>query len=466
LIDGISIELLNFDSSIWDNKPELNFSVLTAVGSGEELGSRKAHFRGLDFIIEPKGKSKIKGSIHKFFNKGENNANRFTYDNLTEAVNQLAAYGVKPENTKLKSFEIGLNLDTSKTKIEVKTFLESVLYCRGAERSEMELNGKTGYGYAFNTTNSTYKFYDKAEQSKVQAELLRVETKFTRMRAVETYKIYSLSDLLDKQKLSKLITDKFLKPIEETIFFEWEQIKTPRRLPKKYKDKFRDLRNPNWWIKDERSRIERHRNKALLEKLVNQYAKRNIKNILKDLISLELQFFTRSKKCNGCTDFESLKSWNNPKHAVKSVTNTQRIVCADSTDQGEEKKKKKYCAVCGKDISHLKKDAKYCSDNRKCRDKAYNMKVSEQRKAKRTQKQKEIIKLIEDLGNELTLTKTTNPSRKKKAGIPSRRTSIVVTANGSQKLYNGAAARFFLKEFEKKKKYKTHKNPDDETEDI
>ncbi|WP_461640552.1 hypothetical protein [Labilibaculum euxinus] len=431
----------------------LKFSVLTDVNSKEEIGNRRAHYKGLDFIIEPKGKAKIKGSIHKFFNDGLHNANRFTYENFIEAVNRLSAYGVKPERTRLKSFEIGLNLDTSTCKIDTKTFLDSILYCRGAQRSEMELNGKTGYGYAYKTTNATYKFYDKAEQSKLQAELLRVETKFIRMRAIENYGIKSLADLLDSEKLSKLIADKFLKPIDETIFFEWEQIKTSRRLPTKYKSKFKDLRNPNWWIKDQRSNTDRQRNKESLERLIKTYAKRDIKNILKGLILLEISAFTRSKKCYEYTGFENLKNWNClDTNAKKSVTDTQRIVCADSTDHREGKEKKKYCLTCGKEITGQKSDSKYCNDQRKCRDKAYNLKVSKKKQAKRSQKEKEILHLIKDLGNEFNLIRTTNPNRKKIKGVPSRKTSVIATIGGRKKYYHGADARFFLNEFDKRTK--------------
>ena len=137
------------------------------------------------------------------------------------------------------------------------------------------------------------------------------------------------------------------------------------------------------------------------------------------------------------------------KHAVKKGTNTQCIVCADSTEQSEVKEKK-YCLCCGADISHQKKESKYCSHNRKCRDKAYNLKVSEKRKANKTKKEKDIINLIDKLGSQLKLTKTTNPNRKKTKGIPSRKTSIIVTINGTRKMYHGSAARFFLNEFEKK----------------
>ena len=439
----------------------LKFSVLTDVNSKEEIGNRRAHYKGLDFILEPKGKAKIKGSIHKFFNDGLHNANCFTYENFTEAVKRLSIFGVKPANTKLKSFEIGLNLDTSTCKIDTKIFLGSILYCRGTQRSEMELNGKTGYGYAYKTTNTTYKFYDKAEQSKLQAELLRVETKFVRMRAVENYGIKSLADLLNREKLSKLIADKFLKSIDETIFFEWDQIKTSRRLPTKYKSKFKDLRNPNWWIKDQRSNTDRQRNKELLERLIKTYAKRDIKSILKGLILLEISAFSRSKKCYEYTEFESLKNWNALNiNAVKSVTNTQRIVCAESTDHREGKEKKKYCLTCGKEITHQKSDSKYCNDQRKCRDKAYNLKVSEKRQAKRSKKEKEIINLIKDLGNEFNLIRTTNPNRKKIKGVLSRKTSIIATIGGKKKYYHGADARFFLNEFDKRTKVITQ-YPDD-----
>jgi len=433
--------------------------VITNWSTGEVLSGRKANYRGLEFIIEPKGKAKIKGSIHKFFNDGIHNANRFTYEDFLEAVNRLSIFGVKPDSAILRGFEIGLNIDTSSCKIDTNIFLDSILYCRGARRSDMDINGKPGYGYSYKTTNAKYKFYDKSFQSQLEnTEMLRIETKFTRMRAVENYGIRSLVDLMDSRKLNRLIADKYLKAIDETIFFEWDQIKTPRKIHIKYKSKFKDLRNPDWWIKDERSRIDRQRNKELLEKLIKKHAKRDIKNILKDLILMELSAFARSKKCYEYTDFESLSNWNKPKkHAAKSVTNAQRIVRCDLSDQREEKENKKYCQVCGKEIKGNKK-SKYCTDQRKCRDKAYNQKVSERRKAKRSQKEKEILNLIKDLGDEFNLIRTTNPNRKKITGARCRKTSIIASIRGKRRYFHGSAARFFLSEFEKRTKTELQTN--------
>ncbi|MCY1634396.1 hypothetical protein [Marinifilum sp. D737] len=436
------------------NNPKLKFNVLTSVDTGELIGSKKAYYNGLEFTIEPKGKVKIKGSIHKYYNEGLHNGDRFSFDDFLKAVSLLSEFGVIPDKAMLRGFEIGLNLDTAKSKIDTKVFLDSILYCRGVEGADMEINGKSGYGYRYKTTNTTYKFYDKMEQACLQSERLRIETKFTKMRAVESFHIRTLADLMNKEKLSKLIAAKYLRFIDETIFFEWNQIKTPRRLPKKYKDKFRDLRNPDWWIKDERCRKERNQNKKLLEKLIDKYAKRNIKNILKDLILLELQEFSRSKKGYRYTEFESLffPSINNTKNAEKKVTNTPCIVWCESTDQGEVKKEKIYCEVCGKEITHQRKGSRYCSHNRKCRDTAYNLKISEKRKNKRLKQEKEITKIIKEIGSQLQLVRTTNPKSKRNhpRGKPMRRTSIVVSANGRKRYFHGSAARYFIQEFEKK----------------
>ncbi|WP_321310549.1 hypothetical protein [Marinifilum fragile] len=452
MIDGIIIELLEFDSKLWENNPKLDFVVLTNLSSKEEIGSRRASYKGLDFVIEPRGKVKIKGSIHKYFNDGLHNANRFTFENFLEAVSQLSEFGVIPEKAVLRGFEIGLNIDLTSCKIPSKTFLDSILYCRGVRRSDMDINGESGYGYKFKTTNTKYKFYDKSAQSQIyDVELLRIETKFTRMRAVESLKIRTLKDLMNRDKLISLISSKYLKFIDETIFFEWDQIKTTRKIEASYKSKFKDLRNPDWWIKGIKSRVERQRNKEKLERLIDKHAKRDIKKILKDLILSEIEEFSRSKKCYEYTEFEELQKWQKSNsNADKSVTNTPRIVRCGLTDRREVKKEKRYCLTCGKEITHQRKGSKYCSDNRKCRDKAYNALKSENKKAVQLKQEKEILHLIHGIGSDLNLIRTTNPNTKRIKGKPKRRTSIIVTVNGKERYFHGTDARFFLREFEKK----------------
>jgi len=57
---------------------------------------------------------------------------------------------------------------------------------------------------------------------------------------------------------------------------------------------------------------------------------------------------------------------------------------------------------------------------------------------------------MQELGSDLSLIKTSNPKTIRMKGNPKRKTSIIVSINGKRKYYHGLAARFFLKEFEKK----------------
>jgi hypothetical protein len=478
LIDGISIELPCLNVSIWDLHPSLVFKSTAIVGTseleGDQVSNRRGLFfrqepsgtistlelegalvashRGLYFRKEPSGTFSITGSIHNFFNNGLGNSDTYTFENIQETILELAEFGVDPDTAIVRSFEIGLNIDISNSEVKMWDFLESIIYCKGGKKSHYEIRGSMDHGYFFDTTNVNYKFYDKSFQQKVKdTNIFRLEVKFTRMRAIENYGIRTLSDLIDPEKLAKIILEKLLKTIDGLIFLEWGLVKGIRKIPKRYKSKLKSMSNPRWWANDACARKSRQRNKILVETLVDKYAKRNIKTVLKDFILLGLQDFTRTKKGHDCTGFETLKEWEHyktrlDKNAEKEGTNTQRNIMCDLPPAGE----KRYCSICGKEITHQKKGALYCSDNRKCRDKAYNLKVSETRKKKKSDKEKEILKLIKDIGDKLILTRTTNPNRKKLKGVPSRKTSIIVTVNGKRKYYHGSQARFFLNEFEKK----------------
>ena len=461
LIDYVNILLSDFDFKVWKSDSRLQFQFkiadeLDKYGNVIQTSSEIAQYKGLDFIHTLSGQCLVKGSIHRFFNAGGNNGNRFTFSHFIKAIEELEEFGVKPDKAILKSFEFGLNLSIKEKHLTAKSFYNSIIYRSGEVEKCMSDDGNNLIGKQFVTEDTTVKSYDKKQQATLQCthELVRYELRFRRMRLIKRLGITTLQDLTDKNKLIELFEKKLLKSVSESIYLDWKALPNTNKLPDYQKKKFLNWRNPKWWKEKSMTAKIRNKNKISFEKLIGKHAKYDIKEILKQKIISEFNNVIES------SDFQQ----NN---------NTQKkggiyAACIVSGNRVEETNtvKKKYCKICGKDISHLKKDAKYCNDNRKCRDKAYNMKVSEQRKAKRTQKQKEILKLIKELGNDLKLTKTTNPDIRKKAGIPSKKTSIIVSVNGREKLYNGAAARFFLKEFEKKKKHKPQKNPEDETKDT
>ena len=456
-IDNLNIELPNFDFSIWGNNPLLDFSVPVRLLTGEPNGSITATYNGLHFSYSMKRKASIIGSIHKFYNNGENNATRFTYTDLVKAVEMLKPFGVDPKTAKIKSFEFGLNLNLKPTQLKPKTFIDSIMYCRNTGKKDMMISQKKGFGSSYITNDVTYKFYDKSLQSGAQdhVNLLRYELKFSRMRAVKLFNISVLSDLLNIDKLHQIFIDRYIKTLNETIFFEWEQIKSTRKLPVRYKEIFKNLRNPNWWINEVKDRKERNRNKFLLEKLIDKHAKRDVKKILKTLILKEYEAVTRTKIEDVCTVIDIIEETKSPNllHAQKKGTFAHRIVGGKRTQRSEGTQKKKYCLSCGKEITHQKKGSKYCSGNRKCRDKAYNLKISEHRKKEKGKVNQEIINLIEKHCNGshiIRIEPTTKKRKLQKNKGKSLYSSIVVKVGGKEHFYHGANARFFLKEFNKK----------------
>ncbi|NOU62228.1 hypothetical protein [Marinifilum caeruleilacunae] len=457
MVDYINILLSDFDFKTWQSDKRLQFQFkisdqLDSFGNVVQTSSEVAHYRGLDFIRTLSGKCFVKGSIHRFFNAGSNNGNRFSYLDFMEALEELQDFGVIPDKAILKSFEFGLNLPVKEKHLSAKSFYNSIIYRIGEVEKCMSDDGNNLIGKQFITEDTTVKSYDKKQQAALQCshEIIRYELRFRRMRLLKRFGIVTLYDLTDKDKLIQLFEKRLLKSVNETILLDWKALPNTNKLPEYQKKKFLNWRNPNWWREKSMTTKARNRNKISFENLIKNKARYDIKEILKNKLIGEFSSVIASQNFspNGSTQ-------------KNMGTNAGRIVSGKHVGE-TNMLKRKYCLVCGKDITHLKKDAKYCNDNRKCRDKAYNLKVSKQRKARRTQKQKEILKIINELGTDLMLTRTTNPGRRKIAGIPGRKTSIIVTTNGKQKLYHGAAARFFLKEFEKKKKL-NQSNMQDET---
>lgn len=459
-IDNINIELPFLDFSIWDNIQVLEFIESKSRRTGKEVRAKVANYKGLTFSYSLEGVASIRGSIHKFFNDGKNNATRFTYSNLVQAVEMLKPFGVDPKTAKIKSFEFGLNINLKPTQLEPKVFIGSIMYCRNTGKKDMMITQKKGFGSSYITNDVVYKFYDKSLQSGLQdkVNLLRYELRFSRMRAVKLFGISVLYDLLILNKLHQIFIDRYIKTLNETIFLEWEQIKSTRKLPVRYKEKFKNLRNPNWWMNEIKDRKERNRNKVLLEKIIDNYAKRDVKKILKALILQEYEAVTRTKIEDVCTVIDVIEETKSPElaHARKKGTFAHRIVGGNRPQRSEGTQKKKYCLTCGKEITNQRKDSKYCSDNRKCRDKAYNLKISESRKKEKERINQEIINLIEQHCNGSHIIRTEPTTRKRKlqeSKGKSLYSSIVVNVGGKEYFYHGANARFFLDEFNKRIDY-------------
>ncbi len=444
LIDYINIHLSDFDFKLWQSDSRLQFQFkiadeLDKYDNVIQTSSEVAQYKGLDFIHTLSGQCFVKGSIHRFFNNGGNNSNRFTFSNFIEAVEELEDFGVIPDKAILRSFEFGLNLSISEKKLTAKSFYNSIIYRSGEIEKCMSDDGNSLIGKQFVTEDTTIKSYDKKQQAKLEStnEIVRYELRFRRMRLIKRFGITSLKDLTDKNKLIELFDKKLLKSVSESIYLDWKALPNTNKLPDYQKKKFLNWRNPKWWREQNMTRKVRNKNKISFETLIKKHAKYDIKEILKQKLINEFS--------------NVIESSNFPPDNNTQKKQGTLAACIVSGNRVEEATtvKKKYCLTCGKEIKGNKK-SKYCNDQRKCRDKAYNQKVSESRKAKRSKKEKEILHLIKDLGNEFNLIRTTNPNRKKIKGVLNRKTSIIATIGGKKKYYHGADARFFLSEFDKR----------------
>ena len=445
LIDYINILLKDFNYQTWVSDSRLVFEYkisdeLDKYGNVIQTSSEIAHYMGLDFVYTISGQCYLKGSIHRFFNAGGNNADRFTYTKLIKAINELKDFGIDPEKAFLKSFEFGLNLPVTEKKLTAKSFYNSIIYRVGEIEKCMSSDGNNLIGKQFTTEDMAVKSYDKKLQAKLNntSEIVRYELRFRRMRLLKRLGIVTLFDLTDKNKLIELFEKKLLKSVDESILLDWKALPNTNKLPDSQKRKFLNFRNPKWWREHTMTAKIRNRQKVNFEKMISKYAKYDIKQILKQKINSEFSALIELQE----SQRKELTQKNRGMFAA-CIVSGNRAEIADTV-------KRKFCSVCGKDITHQRKSSKYCSDNRKCRDKAYNLKVSEKKKARQTKKQKEILNLIKDLGTEFNLVRTTNPNRKKKKGMPGRKTSIIVDIGGKKRYFHGVAARFFLKEFEKK----------------
>ena len=445
MIDYINISLKDFNYQTWLSDSRLLFEYKISNepdkhGDIIQTSSDIAHYMGLDFVHTLSGQCYIKGSIHRFFNAGGNNADRFTYTKFIKAVDELKDFGINPQKAFLKSFEFGLNLPIHEKKLTAKSFYNSIIYRVGEIEKCMSDDGNNLIGKQFTTEDLAVKSYDKKQQAKLNNtnEIVRYELRFRRMRLLKRLGIVTLSDLTDKNKLIEIFEKKLLKSVEESILLDWKSLPNTNKLPHTQKRKFLNFRNPKWWKESKMTTKARNHQKTSFEKLISRHAQYDIKQILKQkLINefnavIELPDFTET----------NLTQKNRGMFAA-CIVSGNRAETADTVER-------RFCCVCGKEITHQKKESKYCNNSRKCRDKAYNLKKSEKGKEKQCKQEKEILNLIDEFGHELTLIRTTNPSGKRRTKKIGTKTSIKVKVNNKEKVYSGAPARFFIMNFEKK----------------
>lgn len=190
-------------------------------------------------------KTKIKGSIHKYYSfmsEGLKNANytQFTRSKLIDAIHHIEAFtGIEATSFRVCSYEFGLNVITQ---LIVRNLLTKNVIDYKKYKSK-KITDDPFFEYNFMNATKTgkqFKFYDKGAQYKTKENILRIETKLRTHKQANTMGVYNLQDLTDpdvwesqfqalKDQLNKLIILDNPKDYPEynnpKVFEEWRNKK-------------------------------------------------------------------------------------------------------------------------------------------------------------------------------------------------------------------------------------------------
>lgn len=380
MIDGIKIDVPNLLGSEWLANDLLEFFTYTSAKTGELLdGSQAANYWGLTFIITSSTKTpgvnyrSVRGSLHKYFNKGTHNANDFTFNNLQEVLKDLQSkFGIDPKAAILRNVEFGVNINTP---IPVKEVLNNLVAHGNAPFGSLKVDG-LHLGKFIGKQQYRSKVYDKGKQyNKPENNLTRIEFAVKKMKYLQPYGITTLSDLqeLDKvQALGKLLTAFWDNLIYYDKKINWKQITDFERKKLLY---YAAPRNWQEFNPTQRTRAKKH-----FQGLISKYGAANSQAEISILIGQKWKQLAHKK----CTRINRLISETGSKEMymnypleyrdktytnegkeinLKIPGNTHLKMNGNLTGKAPHKIHQK-CLTCKKDISGKKAGALYCS--KKC----------------------------------------------------------------------------------------------------
>ena len=303
LIDFIKVELINSNTMYFEHHPLLLFELKNVTQDGELIPRLKkgkevtgrdgnliyktvykqAFYKGLDFKIynttklTPYNRITIEGSLHKYWNSGAHNFNDFNISAIIDVQKDLKdKFNIDFVNCILRQLEIGINiLPTEITK-------QILRYCLLHKTSELKSTFTKDEGNYKQTKNQRHfvKLYDKRTHYvnkgfEIDAEIFRIEKKWSKMVELNNKGIYTLDDLI-KHDLINFKSD-LLNLWNDVLFYDWQSLKGLKHNV--------SYSNVNYWLELKETNYNNfkyHRNN--LNNLINKQPN-NLKKQIADLIS-------------------------------------------------------------------------------------------------------------------------------------------------------------------------------------
>lgn len=209
----------------------------------------RGHFNHLTFTIYESGRVTISGSIHKFYNRENQNYNEFNIHAVNRSIEVISSVlQVKPHQIILNNLEFGVNIIPP---VSSKEIISNLLLYKGDEF--LNDSGKAKYMKQVKKAQYRLKAYDKAIQYDLNSELFRFEIKIKKMEKLSRLGITNLDDLTNGSKFEKL-GELLALSWDEIIFFDHNMLNSD--LPGLNKD----WASIHFWSKKKKELIN-HRKK-------------------------------------------------------------------------------------------------------------------------------------------------------------------------------------------------------------
>lgn len=410
MIDGVKILCIGTDWRVWQDHKDLDFFVSVSEKTGDiPSQTKEAKFNGLRFLLRPTVNDVgnftplIVGSLHKFHNDGEGNANVYTLADIQKTLSVLRdEFGVILESAVLQNLEFGLNIPLAVT---VKKFLSGVISLP-SKRLDLMNKHKPHLGRVSMSTEYGLKVYDKLMQQNddKDGDLLRVEVAAKKARFLEKFNIRVLSDLEKPATLTKA-GDYLMNAFSQIIYYDGG-IDEKRFLKKKEVIRLREYCSGYYWErldKDRRKRRLKHYKKMMLDYGVN-IVKKNVLAEMRVLLEKVVPMDSRENgekvslfskigadksatfsqfKCSVKRERKGIEKEGIKEEKEYNTTQTQKGRKSTNEIPRESENNistvaAQNCLSCGRDISTQKDGSKYCSEKlhgrkaRRCRDAGYH----------------------------------------------------------------------------------------------
>lgn len=363
------------------------WEILVNEKTGQRVNDiRTTHLRGLDLKLKPSINEGynllINGSLHKFHNCGEHNADQFTFAKLLQSIDSLIdILGISADKCLVHGLEIGVNVSLPFSPLRV---LKNLVCYRS--RPFTQINKRNiSKGLQCSLTQYRVKVYDKAKQSDIDCgNVLRFEVAVDKMQVLSKYGIVTLADLQCIGKVKHLIG-----VLEEALnLIVWTDTTVNlNKLSNREQKQWLYFSNPKTW--QQLSKFQKNRSIKKWGNLLYRYGNNiDLKAyVVKTWEHLFEQNFEAENPQPFYQHFQKSEAEKNATFlplvcTVKKLRNTYEKDTSSNTifylKEVIPKQQKRYCLSCGREITNQPKRSIFCSEKlygksaKKCRNKSSN----------------------------------------------------------------------------------------------